>query len=181
MVTDNFLTLSHNGNGLAYFYVRSNCSETYFSPYSDLLSIELPSCPSVSVDASAIAFCSGDVSTLSVSSDYSSYQWYNADGAIDGAVGSSYLASSGGDYYVVVLTSDGCTVTSEVMTLNMISLTAVSTLEIDNITSTTATLDWIMLRRLMFTISVIVLMVVRLGLQSSVTQVLSLTSVTLVH
>ena len=28
------------------------------------------------------------------------------------------------------------------MTLNMISLTAVSTLEIDNVTSTTATLDW---------------------------------------
>ena len=26
-VTDNFLTLSHNGNGLAYFYIRSVCSE----------------------------------------------------------------------------------------------------------------------------------------------------------
>ena len=56
-VTDNFFTLSHNGNGLAYFYVRSVCSDTYLSPYSSLQYIELPSCPSISLDASTTAFC----------------------------------------------------------------------------------------------------------------------------
>ena len=142
VVTDNFLTLSHDANGLAYFYVRSNCSETYFSPYSELQSIELPSCPSVSVEASAIAFCSGDVSTLSVSSDYTSYQWYNADGAIDGATTSTYSASVAGTYYVVILTSDGCTVTSESVSLNMISISSVSTLEFNNVGSVSANLDW---------------------------------------
>ena len=29
-VTDTFLTLSHNGNGLAYFYVRSECGDGQF-------------------------------------------------------------------------------------------------------------------------------------------------------
>ena len=47
-VTDNFLTLSHNGNGLAYFYIRSVCSNSDFSPYSALQFIELPSCPFIS-------------------------------------------------------------------------------------------------------------------------------------
>jgi hypothetical protein len=142
ITTDNFLTLAHNGNGLAYFYVRSNCSDDYFSPYSSLLSIDLPSCPSVSVEASSIAFCFGDVSTLSVSSDFVSYQWYNADGAIDGAVSSVYSASSGGDYYVEVVSSEGCTVTSEATTLTMLTVASVSTIEIDNISSTGASLDW---------------------------------------
>ena len=141
-VTDNFLTLSHDGNGLAYFYVRSNCGEDYFSPYSSLLSIDLPTCPSVSVEASSISFCSGDVSTLSVSSDFVSYQWYDADGAIDGAVSSTYLASTGGDYYVVVVSSDGCEVTSDVTSLTMLTVASVSTLDIDNITSSSASLDW---------------------------------------
>ena len=141
-VTDNFLTLSHDGNGLAYFYVRSNCGEDYFSPYSSLLSIDLPTCPSVSVEASSISFCSGDVSTLSVSSDFVSYQWYDADGAIDGAVSSTYLASTGGEYHVVVVSSDGCEVTSDVTSLTMLTVASVSTLDIDNITSSSASLDW---------------------------------------
>ena len=46
VVTDNYLTLSHNGSGVANFYVRSNCSENYFSNYSSIQTIELPSCPS---------------------------------------------------------------------------------------------------------------------------------------
>ena len=142
ITTDNFLTLAHDGNGLAYFYVRSNCSDDYVSPYSSLLSIDLPSCPSVSVEASSIAFCFGDVSTLSVSSDFVSYQWYNADGAIDGAVSSVYSASSGGDYYVEVVSSEGCTVTSEATTLTMLTVASVNTLEVDNVTSSSVSLDW---------------------------------------
>ena len=142
VVTDNSLTLSHTGNGFAYFYVRSNCSDNYVSAYSSLYSIDLPSCPSVSIVSSDIAFCSGDALDLSVSSDFVSYQWYNSDGAIDGAISSTYSASVGGDYYVVVGTSDGCTVTSESLTLTMISVPSLTSLEVDNITSSSASLDW---------------------------------------
>ena len=63
-VTDTFLTLTHESFGLAYFYIRANCSESYFSPYSDLLHIELPSCPSISIEASDTTFCFGESSTL---------------------------------------------------------------------------------------------------------------------
>ena len=48
-VTDTFLTLSHNGNGYAYFYVRSECGAGQVSSYSSLQFIELPSCPSISI------------------------------------------------------------------------------------------------------------------------------------
>ena len=45
--------------------------------------------------------------------------------------------------YVEVVSSEGCTVTSEATTLTMLTVASVSTLEIDNITSSTgASLDW---------------------------------------
>ena len=142
-VTDNFLTLSHDGNGIAYFYVRSNCSEDYVSDYSSLQSIDLPTCPtSVAIDSDGIAFCSGDELVLSVSSDYDSYQWYDADGVIAGAESSTYSAATGGTYYVMVTTSDGCDVTSESLTLTMIDLSSVTTLDVDDITSSSVSLDW---------------------------------------
>ena len=74
------------------FYVRSICGSDDVSPYSSLYSIELPSCPSISLDASSIAFCFGESSTLTASSGFDSYQWYNADGAIGGATASTYTS-----------------------------------------------------------------------------------------
>ena len=141
-VTDNFLTLSHDGNGLAYFYVRSICGDDDISAYSSLYSIELPSCPSISLEASSTAFCFGESSTLTASSGFDSYQWYNDDGAISGATGSTYTSSVGGHFYVVGQTSEGCSVTSDEISLNMISLSAVSEFEVTNTTATTASLDW---------------------------------------
>ena len=41
-----------------------------------------------------VQFCAGESSTLSTSSDYASYQWYEGDGAIDGATSSSYTANA---------------------------------------------------------------------------------------
>ena len=98
-VTDNFLTLSHDGNGLAYFYVRSICGDDDdISAYSSLYSMNLPSCPSISLEASSTAFCFGESSTLTASSGFDSYQWYNDEGAISGATGSTYTSSTGGHF-----------------------------------------------------------------------------------
>ena len=80
--------------------------------------------------------------TLTASSGFDSYQWYNDDGAIEGAVASTYTSTVGGHFYVIGLTSSGCSITSDEISLNMITLSAVSVLEVDNITSSTANLNW---------------------------------------
>ena len=54
----------------------------------------------------------GESSTLTASSGFDSYQWYNDDGAIEGAVASTYTATTGGHYYAIGLTSSGCSITS---------------------------------------------------------------------
>ena len=79
---------------------------------------------------------------MTATGDFDSYQWYNDDGAIDGAVSSTYTATAGGHYYAVGLTTSGCSITSNGVSLNMITLSAVSELEVDNITSSSASLDW---------------------------------------
>ena len=55
---------------------------------------------------------------------------------------STYTSSTGGHYYAIGSTSDGCIDTTNEISLTMITLSAVSVLEVDNITSTTASLDW---------------------------------------
>ena len=79
---------------------------------------------------------------MTASSGFDSYQWYNDDGAIEGATGSTYTATTGGHYYAIGLTSSGCSITSNGVSLTMITLSAVSVLRVDNITSSTASLDW---------------------------------------
>ena len=108
-----------------------------------MYSIELPSCPSsISLEASSTAFCFGESSTLTASSGFDSYQWYNADGAISGATASTYTSLASGNFYVVGQTTEGCSITSDHISLNMISLSAVSEFEVNNVTGTTASLDW---------------------------------------
>ena len=80
---------------------------------------------------------------MTASSGFDSYQWYNDDGAISGATSSTYTSSSvGGHFYVVGQTTEGCSVTSDEISLNMISLSAVSEFEVTNTTATTVSLDW---------------------------------------
>ena len=122
--------MSHEGDGgYAYFYVRSNCGSGEVSSYSDVSYIELPSCPSISISASVATFCIGESSTLAATGDFDSYQWYSDSVAIDGAVSSTYTATDGGHYYAVGLTTSGCSIPSNGVSLNMITLSAVSDLE----------------------------------------------------
>ena len=78
---------------------------------------------------------------MTASSGFDSYQWYDADGAISGATASTYTSLASGTY-VVGQTTEGCSVTSDHISLNMISLSAVSEFEVNNVTGTTASLDW---------------------------------------
>ena len=88
---------------------------------------------------------------MTASSGFDSYQWYNADGAISGATASTYTSSVSGHFYVVGQNTDGCSITSDAISLNMINLSAVSEFEVTNITPTSASLSiGIMLHLLMF-------------------------------
>ena len=79
---------------------------------------------------------------MTASSGFDSYQWYDADGAISGATASTYTSLASGNFYVVGQTIEGCSITSDHISLNMISLSAVSEFEVNNVTGTTASLDW---------------------------------------
>ena len=96
----------------------------------------------VSVSSSDDSFCSGSSVTLTASSGFSSYQWYDENGLIIDATSSTYSVTSGGDYYVVVTNSVGCSNTSDVEDIFEISLDAPTGLSVDNISTNTASLDW---------------------------------------
>ena len=143
-VTDTFITLTHLGEGgFAYFYVRSNCGEGISSSYSDFTSIELPDCEEeLSITTLSTNFCSGQSVELSVSSDYTAYQWYLDDEEVDGATTNSYNASQGGEYFVVITNSFGCNITSESIEISETIIEAVSTVEFDNLTTSYVSIDW---------------------------------------
>ncbi|MGC6490631.1 MAG: T9SS type A sorting domain-containing protein, partial [Flavobacteriales bacterium] len=92
--------------------------------------------------SSSTSFCSGESLSLSVSSAYESYQWYLDGSPLSGATSSSYTALSGGSYSVVVTNAVGCEVTSEVLSVNQIVVSAPSNVEFENVTTTSAIVDW---------------------------------------
>ena len=57
---------------------------------------------------------------MTASSGFDSYQWFNADGAISGATASTYTSLASGNFYVVGQTTEGCSITSDHISLNMI-------------------------------------------------------------
>jgi hypothetical protein len=140
---DTFLTLSHAGEGgYAYFYVRSVCGDDYVSSYSSVQSIELPDCDiDLSINSSSTSFCSGESLSLSVSSAYEAYQWYLDGSPLSGATSSSYTALSGGSYSVFITDSYGCEFFTNDFAVTELSSSA-STLDIDDIGSTSASLEW---------------------------------------
>ncbi|MEJ6793429.1 MAG: fibronectin type III domain-containing protein, partial [Flavobacteriales bacterium] len=212
-VTGNSLTINHNGYGIAYFYIRTDCGNGYNSAWSDLQSISIPACvlsldlsstdascadgdgtisasvvgafgdytldfgnidplavsagtytvtvtddggcsvshtitvdqedaPEVSVSAASATFCAGSSVVLTATSGFASYQWYDANGLIADATSSTYSATAGGDYYVVITNSSACSSTSESVTLTSFSLTAPTSLVLEGISTNTASLDW---------------------------------------
>ncbi|MCW3808172.1 hypothetical protein, partial [Plebeiibacterium marinum] len=80
------------------------------SPESDATTVTvnaIPAKPSISA-GSATTFCDGGSVTLTSTTDASySYQWYKGSVAISGATGSTYSATTSGDYSVIV-SANGC-------------------------------------------------------------------------
>ena len=107
-VTDNQLTVNHNGYGTAYFYILTDCGNGYASAWSSLQSISIPPC-NLSLDLS-----STDASCV------------DGDGAISAAVTGAIgdytvdfgnidpLAVSSGTYTVTVTDDGGCSVSHDI-------------------------------------------------------------------
>ena len=92
----------------------TGCSAT-----SNVITISINPSPTANIVLSGpLTFCQNDsvVMTTDFAPDYT-YQWYNAAGAILGATGQSYTATTAGTYSVTVTNSYGCTATSVVMTV----------------------------------------------------------------
>ncbi len=92
----------------------TGCSAT-----SNIITISVNPSPTANIVLSGpLTFCQGGsvVMTADYSADYS-YQWYNGAGAITGANGVSYTATTTGNYYVTVSNSYGCSATSIVMSV----------------------------------------------------------------
>ena len=93
------------------------------------------------MNASSQAFCIGDTAVLNAPLGFASYQWYDQNGIIEGAITSSYEVSVSGSFHVVVSDSEGCTISSESMEMSTIEIDAVSTLEVNNVLSTSVGLE----------------------------------------
>ena len=73
-------------------------------------------------------FCNGGSAFLEVNDDYESYQWYNDETPIDGAVGESITVTTSGEYFVVVFDAEGCSNASNsiVVTVNPLPMPTIS-------------------------------------------------------
>ncbi|MAD49988.1 MAG: hypothetical protein CMC95_01610, partial [Flavobacteriales bacterium] len=109
---------------------------------STTFTIELEQSAELTVTASADVICSVDEAVLTANSNFVSYQWYNDEGVIEGASSASLVTSSSGNYYVEVIDSNACQAVSELLTINAIYVQAVSVLEVDNVISSSVSLDW---------------------------------------
>ena len=92
----------------------TGCSAT-----SNVITVSINPSPTANIVLSGpLTFCQNDsvVMTTDFGSDFT-YQWYNGAGAISGANGVSYTATTAGTYYVITTNSFGCTATSINMTV----------------------------------------------------------------
>ena len=96
----------------------------------------------VIVSAASATLCSGSSVVLTATSGFASYQWYGDDGLIADATSSTYSASVGGDYYVVVTNSDGCSNTSSSENIFEIILDAPADLVLVDVSTSSVELDW---------------------------------------
>ncbi len=94
----------------------TGCSAT-----SAVITLSINPSPTANIVLSGpITFCQGG--SVMMTTDYAAdntYQWYNAAGAIPGANGLSYTATTTGGYYVIVTNGFGCSATS--VTTNVVA------------------------------------------------------------
>ena len=115
----------------------TNCSST--------ISVEvgLEELTQVTIEVDDEDICSGEVATLTASSGYSSYQWYDGDDtAIFGATSSTFEASESGDYYVVAGNDASCTSESSSISVSVLVVQAPTEIENNYLTTTEANIFW---------------------------------------
>lgn len=78
------------------------------------------SLPVAEISAVSTSFCSGSSLQLTASTGVS-YQWYNSNGIIAGAINATYLATAGGPHYVEVTNNQSCKKTSEPKILTVVN------------------------------------------------------------
>ena len=106
--------------GSAYYYVSAVSAAGCESGRSYALA-SINSTPAAYISASgATTFCQGGAVSLSASgSSAGSYQFYRNGTAISGATGSTYTATTSGNYTVGVTTATACTSTSSPVTVTV--------------------------------------------------------------
>lgn len=78
-----------------------------------------PSTLNVTVNANPTPNISQSGNVLSTGTTYTTYQWYDGSGMISGATNQSYTPTQSGAYYVVVTDANGCTGTSNTITVTV--------------------------------------------------------------
>jgi len=69
--------------------------------------------PTCDISAAPTEICPGETATLTACSGMDSYQWYRNGAAISAATGSTYGATTHGEYWVSVTNNYGCTAVSD--------------------------------------------------------------------
>ncbi len=95
--------------------------------------------------AGPVTVCNGVTTTLSLvgaSNPNFSYQWNDANGTISGATSTSYSVSSAGTYNLTVVNGNGCSATSNSVTVNVITVSTPGSLSTSNVLLDRATMNW---------------------------------------
>jgi hypothetical protein len=109
--TLNTLTVSSPGIYSVKVTNINNCSSE-----SDTKEVTILPSPTAQINAPTTSICTGDtINLLAGSAD--SYQWMNNSTIIPNATGQTYPATSIGQYRVIVRNSDGCTDTSQIISI----------------------------------------------------------------
>ena len=86
------------------------------------MSVIIITVPATVTPAGATTFCAGGSVTLNANTGAGlTYQWLHGGTAIAGAIASSYTATTGGNYSVVVTNSTGCSATSSAITITVLA------------------------------------------------------------
>ena len=98
---------------------------------------------SVSITASGTTnFCSGDSVTLSTTATNVTFQWNDDNGIISGAISSSFVATTTGNYSLTITDINGCSATSSAINVTVTTIPIPTNLTSGNISFTSATLSW---------------------------------------
>ncbi|MEZ4912474.1 MAG: Ig-like domain-containing protein [Chitinophagales bacterium] len=113
--TGNVFTTTVSGNYLVYVSDNNGCSGTSTPATANIL----PPNATLSLLTNPIQdICEGETANLQVASGFFNYTWYHNGAIVSGSL-NSFVASTGGTYFVTAQTFDGCEVMSETFTITV--------------------------------------------------------------